>query len=185
MFTYRTARHLRIHCAGRRANKPYLKLKSVQFCLWPYSVCRCISVCFMVCSLFPLTAALFLSDRERERAREGERGRERDGGNWDTLLLCAVHFTRSAPIPQPHLSSHELMSWKRVQPSLGLLPLVLSAACTIFPHEILQPARDTAKAAGKQLGWALMIYSYISAIIPTRGGVAESRIWWLHWCCLR
>lgn len=68
------------------------------------------------------------------------------------MLSCAADFTLSAPIPQPHLSSHELMRWNRVQPSWELFLLVLSGACTIFPHEILQPARDTAKGASKQLG---------------------------------
>lgn len=52
-----------------------------------------------------------------------------------------------ACIPQLDPSSHE--SWNRVQPSLELFSLVLSV-CTIFPDEILQPARDTAKGAGEQ-----------------------------------
>lgn len=73
-------------------------------------------------------------------------------GEKAEMLSSAVDFTHSAPIPQPHLSSHDLMSWNRVQPSRELFLLVLSAACTIFPGEILQPARDTAEGARKQLG---------------------------------
>lgn len=146
---------------------------------WICIVCRCVSVGwrFPVCYRRQL-----LSFTLKEKRREGGR----HWGNRVSFLLCAVHITRSAPIPQPHLSSHELMSWKRVQPSIGLLPSCFISSLYHISTWNTTAGRRYCQGSGTQLGWALMIYSYISAIIPTQGqGVAESRIWWLHWCCLR
>lgn len=97
----------------------------------------------------------------------------------------AVDFTRSALIPQPHLSSHELMSWNRVQPSLELFLLVLSVALYHISRSNTTAGKRYCQGSKTTIGWALMIQKYISAIIPTQAEVTESRIWWHQWCCLR
>lgn len=63
----------------------------------------------------------------------------------------AVDFTRSPPIPQLHLSSHELRVETEFSQVENCSCLFYQQRVPYFPHEILQPARDTAKGAGKQL----------------------------------
>ena len=154
---------LRFCFADKNISKCCLKLESVQLehvCdrskLMQLSVCKCVSVSY------------WWEHMEEKR---------------DALLRC-----RSYTLSHRYLSPTCLAMSSGLKQSSAKLRIVL--ACFISGVYHIPPWNTTAgkrycQGSQKTIEQALMIYMYISAIMPTQTEVTESGIWWHQWCCLR